>query len=75
MLLYYDNQATHEIANNYLVQHDYSKHVELDMHFIKEKLSLCQLMFFIYSSEQLAGILINVVFIEIFKKSLGKLHA
>ncbi|CAL2255719.1 unnamed protein product [Prunus armeniaca] len=35
--LYYDNQSAFEIANN-SVQHDRAKHVEVDRHFIKEKL-------------------------------------
>jgi hypothetical protein len=33
MVLYCDNKATIDIANN-LVQHDHTKHVELDHHFI-----------------------------------------
>ncbi|EXB61168.1 Copia protein [Morus notabilis] len=37
MKLYCDNKAAISIANN-LVQHDRTKHVEIDRHFIKEKL-------------------------------------
>ena len=37
MHLNYDNKAAIEIAQN-LVQHDRTKHVEVDRHFIKEKL-------------------------------------
>lgn len=37
MRLYYDNKSTINIAHN-LVQHDRTKHVEVDQHFIKEKL-------------------------------------
>ncbi|XP_038895891.1 secreted RxLR effector protein 161-like [Benincasa hispida] len=37
MKLYYDNKASISIANN-PVQHDRTKHVEIDRHFIKEKL-------------------------------------
>lgn len=36
MELYCDNQATHDIANN-RVQHDWTKHVKVNRHFIKEK--------------------------------------
>lgn len=36
MFLYCDNKAAKEIANN-LVQHDQTKHVVVDRHFIKEK--------------------------------------
>ncbi|CAN6690727.1 unnamed protein product [Malus baccata var. baccata] len=39
MLLYCDNQDTREISND-LVQHDRTKHVEVDRHFIKEKLDV-----------------------------------
>jgi len=37
MRLYCDNKATINIAHN-LVQHNRTKHVEIDQHFIKEKL-------------------------------------
>ena len=37
MKLYYDNKSTISIAHN-PVQHDRTKHVEEDRHFIKEKL-------------------------------------
>lgn len=36
-MLYCDNKAAVDIANN-PVQHDWTKHVEIDCHFIKEKL-------------------------------------
>lgn len=41
--LYCDNKVAISIANN-LIQHDITKHVEIDRHFIKEKLdngSIC----------------------------------
>lgn len=37
MKLYCDNKATCDIAHN-PVQHDQTKHAEVDKHFIKEKL-------------------------------------
>ena len=37
MRLYYDNKATISIAHN-LIQHNKTKHVEIDRHFIKEKI-------------------------------------
>ena len=37
MKLYYDNKLTINIAHN-LFQHDWTKHVEVDRHFIEEKL-------------------------------------
>ena len=56
MKLYYDNKTTINIANN-LVQHDKTKHVEIDKHFIKEKLKsglICTP--FMSTNEQLANI-------------------
>ena len=37
MKLYCDNKAAYDIAHN-PIQHDRTKHVEVDRHFIKEKL-------------------------------------
>jgi hypothetical protein len=37
MNLYYNNKAARKISNN-LLQHNRTKHVELNCHFIKEKL-------------------------------------
>ena len=36
--LYCDNKSAINIAHN-LIQHDQTKHVEVDQHFIKEKLN------------------------------------
>ena len=55
--LYCDSKAAISIAYNH-VQHDRTKHVEIDRHFIKEKLSsgkICTL--FVKSGELLADIL------------------
>ena len=39
MKLYYDNKLTINIAHN-SIQHNRTKHMELDRHFIKEKLDI-----------------------------------
>ncbi|KAA0054937.1 Beta-galactosidase [Cucumis melo var. makuwa] len=55
--LFCDNKATISIANN-PVQHDRTKHVEIDRHFIKERLdsgSIC--IPYIPSSQQVADVL------------------
>ena len=59
MKLYDDNKSTINISHN-LVQHDHVKHVEVDRHFIKEKLD-DRLIYTPYVSidEQLANILTN----------------
>ncbi|KAB2597408.1 polyprotein (retrotrasposon protein) [Pyrus ussuriensis x Pyrus communis] len=62
MLLYYDNQAVREIANN-PIQHDRTMHVKVDRHFIKEKLEV----------KLLADILTHAVFARRFQDSLDKL--
>lgn len=49
MQLYCDNHVAREIVNN-PVQHDCTKHVEVDRHFIEEKLDVVR------SDEQLADV-------------------
>jgi hypothetical protein len=62
LLLYCDNKAAINIAHN-PVQHDRTKHIEIDRHFIKEKLSSGMLCIpFVKSLNQLA---------DIFTKGLG----
>ena len=73
MLLYCDNQATREIANN-PVQHDRTKHIEVDRHFIKEKLLMKIVDIpFVRSNSQLADMLTHAVSAEVLHKSLCKL--
>ena len=70
---YYDNKAACDIVHN-LVQHDRTKHVEVDRFFIKEKLDekIIELPK-IRSEDQLADILTKVVSSRVFSKFLGKL--
>ncbi|KAB2594606.1 hypothetical protein D8674_036786 [Pyrus ussuriensis x Pyrus communis] len=71
--LYCDNKSAREIVEN-LVQHDRTKHVEVDRHFIKEKLEKKIVsILFVNSEEQLADILTHAVCSRVFGDSLVKL--
>ena len=73
MKLYYDNKVAISIAHN-PVQHDRTKHVEVDRHFIKEKLTeglICTP--FVRTENQLADILTKGVLSKIFNSALNKL--
>ncbi|KAI5347548.1 hypothetical protein L3X38_000435 [Prunus dulcis] len=73
MDLYCDNKAGIAIAHNN-VQHDRTKHVEIDRNFIKEKLDAEIVSFpFISSEYQLADVLTKAVSTSIFLNSLDKL--
>ena len=64
MTLYCDNKAIISIAYNH-VQHDRTKHIEINRHFIKEKLNkglIC--MRFVKSEDQL---------VDVFTKGVGNL--
>ena len=73
MNLYCDNTSAIKIAHN-LVQHDRTKHVEVDRHFIKEKLEAGIIIFpFVKSENQLADIFTKAVASQTFDDSLDKL--
>jgi len=68
MRLYCDNKAAISIVRN-PVQHDRTKHVEIDRHFIKEKLRECIICTpYVKTREQLADMLTKCV-------SSGTLHS
>ena len=72
-MLYCDNKAACDIAQN-PVQHDRTKHVEVNKLFIKEKLEKNIIaMPHIRSEDQLADVLTKVVSNRIFSKLIGKL--
>ncbi|CAL9009674.1 unnamed protein product, partial [Prunus brigantina] len=73
MDLYCDNKTAIAIAHN-LVQHDRTKHVEVDRHFVKVKLYVEIISFpFISSEYQLADVLTKAVSTTVFLNSLDKL--
>jgi hypothetical protein len=73
MNLYCDNTSAIAIAHN-PVQHDRTKHVEIDRHFIKEKLEAGIISFpFVRSEWQLADVLTKGVASQVFNESLFKL--
>jgi hypothetical protein len=71
--LYCDNKAAISIAHN-PVQHDRTKHVEVDRHFIKEKLTDGIISVpFVKSEDQLADILTKAVSSRVLYSTLVKL--
>ena len=73
MKLYCDNKSAIDIAHN-PVQHDRTKHVEIDKHFIKEKLEAGIINFpFVKSEDQLADVLTKAIASKVFIDSLIKL--
>ena len=73
MKLYCDNKSAINIAHN-PVQHDRTKHVEVDRHFIKEKLEsglICTP--YISTENQLADVLTKGLMSSAFQKIVGKL--
>ena len=74
MLLHCDNKVAIAIVNN-PIQHDRTKHVEVDRHFIKDHLNhgLINLPF-VFSQTQLADILRKAVSEKMFHSLLDKLE-
>ncbi|BAT82399.1 hypothetical protein VIGAN_03241200 [Vigna angularis var. angularis] len=73
MKLYCDNKSAIEIAHN-PVQHDRTKHVEIDRHFIKEKVDeglLC--MAYVPSRQQVADVLTKGLNSPIFQDLISKM--
>jgi len=64
--MYCDNKVAIVITNN-LVQHDRTKHVKVDRHFIKQKLDEKTVIFsFVKSEDQLVDMLTKTVSSKVF---------
>jgi hypothetical protein len=73
MKLYCDNKAAIDISHN-PVQHDRTKHIEVDRHFLKEKLDSKLISLpFVRSAEQLADILTKAVGSREFQQAVLKI--
>nr|KYP39692.1 Retrovirus-related Pol polyprotein from transposon TNT 1-94 [Cajanus cajan] len=73
MNLFCDNKAVVEIAHN-PVQHDRTKHVEVDRHFIKEKLDNHVIQTpYVRSEDQLVDVLTKAVSGRVFEEVINKL--
>jgi hypothetical protein len=71
--MYCNNKAAIAITNN-SVQHNQTKQVEVDRHFIKQKLDEKTVSFsFVKFEDQLANILTKAVSSKVFHYSLNKL--
>lgn len=71
--LYCDNQSTISIANN-PVHHDRTKHVEVDRHFIKEKIDGGIISIrYVHTNQQLADILTKGLSERVFNFLVNKL--
>jgi hypothetical protein len=74
MKLFCDNKAAINISHN-LVQHDRTKYIEIDRHFIKEKIEVKIIsMSFLRSNEQLADVLTKPFSSKIFNETIDRLR-
>ena len=67
MKLYCDNKSAINIAHNPM-QHDRTKHIEIDKHFIKEKLDTP----YVPTGHQLADVLTKGLCSNVFHKNISK---
>ena len=73
MKLYYVNKSAINITHN-LVQHDRTKHIEVDRHFIKEKLDSGLIRtLFVPTNSQAADVLNKGLSGSVFQTIIGKL--
>ena len=59
MKLYCDNKSTIDIAHH-PIQHDRTKHIQIDRHFVKEKIEVLVCMSYIPSKQQVVDMLTKV---------------
>ena len=73
MKLYCDNKSTISIAHNPM-QHDRTKHIEMERHFIKEKLDIGLIRTpYVSTGHQLADVLTKGLCSNVFHKNISKL--
>ena len=73
MKMYCDNQAAVSIAHN-PVHHNRTKHVEIDRHFIKEKIHLGEVCItYLPTRQQVADMLTKSLNRNMFEELIGKL--